>query len=200
MTESPNTESSEAGRAERGARNRRRKGLVIVNTGNGKGKSTAAFGLGLRASGNRMKVLCLQFIKGAWKTGETEAIKQLAPYFELVKTGRGFTIERLRDQRISDEEHRAAAQEGLVWVRERMLSGEYQMIILDEILGSVKAGLVTLDQLMDLVAAKPPDLHLVLTGRNAPPELIEVADLVTEMNPIKHPHQAGIMAQRGVEF
>src|SRR5437867_40424 len=98
----------------RGAKGRRRKGLVIVNTGNG------------------MRVLCLQFIKGAWKTGETEAVKKLAPNFELVKTGRGFTIERLRDHRISDEEHRAAAQEGIVWVRERMLSGDYQVVILDE--------------------------------------------------------------------
>jgi cob(I)alamin adenosyltransferase len=194
------TESASPPRAERGARNRRRKGLVIINTGNGKGKTTAAFGLGLRAAGNRMKVLCLQFIKGAWKTGETEAVKLLAPNFELVKTGRGWTIERLRDQRITDEEHKAAAQEGLVWVRERILSGEYQVVILDEILGSIKAGLVTLDQVLELVSIKPPDLHLVLTGRNAPPELIEVADLVTEMQPIKHPHQAGIMAQRGIEF
>jgi len=184
----------------RGAKGRRCKGLVIINTGNGKGKTTAAMGLGMRAAGNRMKVLCLQFIKGAWKTGETESAQKLAPYFELVKTGRGFTIERLRNRRITDEEHRAAAQEGLSWVRGRILSGEYQVVILDEILGSIKAGLVTLEQVLELVAAKPPDLHLVLTGRGAPPELIEVADLVTEMRPIKHPYEAGIMAQRGVEF
>jgi cob(I)alamin adenosyltransferase len=184
----------------RGARGRRRKGLVIINTGDGKGKTTAALGLGLRAAGNKMKVLALQFIKGAWKTGETEAVKQLAPYFELVKTGRGFTIERLRDRRVSDEEHRTAAQAAIVWVREKIVSGEYQVIILDEVLGAIKAGLVTLDQVLDLVSAKPPDIHLVLTGRGAPPELIEVADLVTEMRPIKHPYQQGIMAQRGVEF
>jgi cob(I)alamin adenosyltransferase len=187
-------------RGQRGARGRRRKGLVIINTGDGKGKSTAAFGMGLRAAGNKMRVLCLQFIKGAWKTGETEAVKQLSPYFELVKTGRGFTVERLRDRRITDEQHRQAAQEGIAWVRERLTSGEYQVVILDEILGSIKAGLVSLEQVLDLVAAKPPDLHLVLTGRGAPPELIEIADLVTEMRPIKHPYQAGIMAQRGVEF
>jgi cob(I)alamin adenosyltransferase len=184
----------------RGARGRRRKGLVIINTGDGKGKSTAAFGMGMRAAGNKMRVLCLQFIKGAWKTGETEAVKQLAPYFELAKTGRGFTIDRLRDQRITDEEHRQAAQQGIVWVREKLTSGDYQVVILDEILGSIKAGLVTLDQVLELVSAKPADVHLVLTGRGAPPQLIEVADLVTEMRPIKHPYQAGIMAQRGVEF
>src|SRR5215207_9711527 len=133
------TESTSTAGVERGAKNRRRKGLVIINTGNGKGKTTAAFGLGLRASGNRMKVFCLQFIKGAWKTGETEAVKLLAPNFELFKTGRGWTIDRIRDHRISDEEHQAAAQEGLAWARERILSGEYQIVILDEILGSIKA-------------------------------------------------------------
>jgi cob(I)alamin adenosyltransferase len=184
----------------RGARNRRRKGLVIINTGNGKGKTTAAMGLGLRATGNRMRVLVVQFIKGSWKTGEVEAIKRLGPEFELIRMGRGFTIDRLRDQRISDEEHRASAQEALELTRARLTSGEYQVVILDEILGSIKAGLVDLDQVLALVADKPADLHLVLTGRNAPPELIEAADLVTEMRPIKHPYDAGIMAQRGVEF
>jgi cob(I)alamin adenosyltransferase len=186
--------------AGRGAKGRRRKGLGIINTGDGKGKTTAAMGMGMRAAGNRMKVLALQFIKGTWKTGEIEAIKQLAPYFELVRMGRGFTIERLRDERISDEEHRRAAQEALAWVRERLTSGEYQVVILDEILGSIKAGLVSLEQVLELVATKPPDLHLVLTGRGASPELVEVAALVTEMRPIKHPYEAGIMAQRGVEF
>ena len=185
---------------QRGARGRRRKGLVIVNTGNGKGKTTAAMGMGMRAAGNRMRVLAVQFIKGSWKTGEAEAIKHLAPHFELLRMGRGFTIERLRDRRVSDQEHEQAAQEALAQARERMTSGQYQVIILDEILGSIKAGLVTLDQVLELVAAKPPELHLVLTGRGAPPELIEVADLVTEMRPIKHPYEKGIMAQRGVEF
>ena len=184
----------------RGAKGRRRKGLVIINTGNGKGKTTAAMGMGLRAAGNRLRVLALQFIKGTWKTGEVEAVKQLAPYFELVQMGRGFTIERLRDRRISDEEHRRAAQEAFAWVSERIASGEYQVVILDEILGSIRAGLVSLEQVLELVASKPPDMHLVLTGRGAPQELIDVADLVTEMQPIKHPYQEGIMAQRGVEF
>lgn len=184
----------------RGAKGRRRKGLVIVNTGDGKGKTTAAMGLALRACGHRMRVLVLQFIKGTWKTGEIAAARQLAPYFELVRMGRGFTIERLRDRRISDEEHRQAAQEALAWVRERMTSGGYQVIVLDEILGSIKAGLVSLEQVLDLVARKPPDLHLVLTGRDAPPEIVAAADLVTEMRKVKHPYDQGIMAQRGVEF
>jgi cob(I)alamin adenosyltransferase len=184
----------------RGAKGRRRKGLVIVNTGDGKGKTTAAMGLGLRAAGNRMRVLVVQFIKGTWKTGEVEAIKRLAPEFELIRMGRGFTIDRLRDERISDDEHRASAQEALALARERIGSGQYQVVILDEILGSIKAGLVDLEQVLALVADKPADLHLVLTGRGAPPELVEVADLVTEMRPVKHPYEAGIMAQRGVEF
>jgi cob(I)alamin adenosyltransferase len=184
----------------RGAKGRRRTGLVIVNTGNGKGKTTAALGLALRAAGHRMRVLIVQFIKGAWKTGESQALPLLAPQVDLYRMGRGFTIDRLRDRRVSDEEHAQAAQEALAFAREQVAAGAYQVVILDEVLGSIKAGLVSLEQVLDVVRAKPESVHLVLTGRNAPSELIEVADLVTEMQPIKHPYQQGIMAQRGIEF
>ena len=176
------------------------RGLVIVNTGNGKGKTTAALGLTLRAAGNDLKVLVIQFIKGRWKTGESKSIQALAPNVQLVRMGMGFTIERLRDKRIPMEEHEEAAHQAFARAREVVLADEYDMVVLDEILGSIKAGLVDLQQVLDLVAAKPSDLHLVLTGRGAPQELIDVADLVTEMRPIKHPHEQGIMAQRGVEF
>ena len=179
---------------------KRRKGLVIVFTGNGKGKTTAAMGLALRAAGNRMHVRVIQFIKGSWKTGEVEAVKTLAPFFEIVRAGLGFTIERLRDARIPMEEHVAAAQAGIVEAREAITSGAFEVVLLDEILGAINADLVTLDQVLELVAAKPPMLHLILTGRNAPEALIERADLVTEMRLIKHPYQSGIVAQRGVEF
>jgi cob(I)alamin adenosyltransferase len=179
---------------------RQHKGLVIVNTGNGKGKTTASMGLAIRAAGNGMKVLIVQFIKGRWKSGERESLKHI-PGIDVYVMGLGFTIDRLRDARTTDEEHHAAAAEAFALARERLVSGEYAMVVLDEILGSIKAGLVTLEQVMELVAVKPPDAHLVLTGRDAPDALIEVADLVTEMREVKHPYRLqGITAQRGIEF
>lgn len=185
---------------ERTRRDRRRRGLVIVFTGDGKGKTTAAMGMALRATGNRMRVRVIQFIKGTWKTGEFEAVKALAPYFEIVRAGRGFTIERLRDPRIPMEEHRAAAQAGLVQARESLASGALDLLVLDEIFGAVKAELVSTAEVLELIVAKPPPLHLVLTGRDAPREVVEAADLVTEMRLVKHPYERGIPAQRGVEF
>ena len=186
--------------SDRAQREKRRRGLVIVFTGDGKGKTTAAMGLALRAAGNRMRVRVIQFIKGSWKTGEVEAVKQLAPFFEIVRAGRGFTIERLRDERIPMEEHVAAAQAGIVEAREAIGSGSLEVVVLDEILGAIKAELVTLDQVLELVESKPPMLHLVLTGRDAPEALVERADLVTEMRLVKHPFAQGVVAQRGVEF
>ena len=179
---------------------RRRRGLVIVNTGDGKGKTTAAMGLALRAVGNGMRVKVIQFIKGTWKTGEVAAIEPLRPRFEIDRAGRGFTIERLRDPRIPMEEHVAAAQAGLEEAREAIASDDLDMVVLDEILGSITAKLVTLDQVLALIDAKPADLHLVLTGRGAPEEIVARADLVTEMRLVKHPYQQGIAAQRGIEF
>jgi cob(I)alamin adenosyltransferase len=174
------------------------RGLVIINTGNGKGKSTAAFGLAIRAAGNGLRVLVVQFIKGQWKTGEAKALRALG--IEMRTMGRGFTIERLRDPRIDMDEHQNAARIAFLNAREAMLSDQCDMLILDELLGTIRAGLVTLDEVLHLVRDKPATLHLVLTGRGAPPELVEMADLVTEMVPIKHPLQQGIKAQRGIEF
>ena len=182
------------------ASEKKRKGLVIVFTGNGKGKTTAAMGLALRAAGNKMQVRIIQFIKGVWKTGEVEALKALAPMIQIERAGRGFTIERLRDPRIPMDEHRAAAQAGIEEAREAIEAEGVSVVILDEILGTITAGLVSLDQVLGLIDAKPPMLHLVLTGRGAPPEIVERADLVTEMRLVKHPYEAGIVAQRGVEF
>lgn len=177
------------------------RGLVIVFTGNGKGKTTAALGMGLRSVGHHLPVLCIQFIKGSWRTGEAEAIARLAPDIEIESMGLGFTFAGARGASgASDEEHVAAAQAGLARAREAMASGRYRMIILDEILGAIKAGLVPLRDVLDLIAAKPERMHLVLTGRDAPPEIVDAADLVTEMRLIKHPFERGIPAQRGVEF
>ena len=176
-----------------------RHGLTLVYTGNGKGKTTAAVGLTVRAAGNRMRVFFLQFIKGQWKSGEREVLRGL-PGVDLEVTGRGFTIERLRNPRIPLEDHAAAAAHGWQVARTIVGEGEYDVVVLDEILGAVKAGLVPLDELLALVRSKPSELHLVLTGRNAPAELIDLADLVSEIQPIKHPLQNGIKAQWGIEF
>jgi cob(I)alamin adenosyltransferase len=176
------------------------RGLVILNTGNGKGKTTAALGLALRAAGNDLRVYIIQFIKGRWKTGESKTLALLAPNVEVVRMGTGFTIERLRDPRIEMSEHEEAAARAFERAQEVVSSGTYDMVILDEILGSIKANLVTLEDVLALIESKPPRLHLVLTGRGAPPEIVAAADLVTEMTPIKHPLEQGIKAQRGIEF
>jgi cob(I)alamin adenosyltransferase len=175
------------------------RGLVIVNTGNGKGKTTAALGLAMRAAGNNLRVYIIQFIKGRWKTGESKML-DLLPNVEVVRMGTGFTIERLRDPRIAMSKHEEAAARAFERAQEVVTSGNYDMVILDEILGSIKANLVTLDQVLDLIKAKPPQLHLVLTGRGVPPEIVDAADLVSEINPVKHPYEQGISAQRGIEF
>ncbi len=183
----------------REARSRRR-GLLLVFTGNGKGKSTAAFGLALRASGNRMPVKVVQFIKGAWRTGEREAIRARVPEIEVEVGGRGFTIERLRNPRIEMSEHHLAARAAFEAATEAVASGRYRMVVLDEVLGSIRAGLVGEDEVLALAASRPRDLHLVLTGRGASEAIVEAADLVTEMREVKHHHRAGVPAQRGIEF
>ena len=181
------------------AERRKRQGLTIVYTGNGKGKTTASIGLVVRAAGNRMRVFFLQFIKGQWKSGEREILRAL-PGVDLEVSGRGFTIEGLRDPRIPMDDHAAAAAAGWRRAQEIVQSDTYDLVVLDEILGAVHANLVPLAEVLELVRAKPAHLHLVLTGRNAPAELIDAADLVSEVMPIKHPFERGIKAQRGIEF
>lgn len=171
------------------------KGLVIVYTGHGKGKTTASLGLAMRAIGQGFKVVMIQFIKGTWKYGELETAKRLAPELEILPMGRGFTWE----EKPAGEDQRAA-QEALAKAKGMIGSGRYQMVILDEINNALDLGLLTLEQVLELIRKKPPELHLVLTGRNAHPEVIELADLVTEMREIKHPFQKGILAVRGIEF
>lgn len=178
----------------------RRRGLLLVFTGNGKGKSTAAFGLALRAAGNNLPVKVVQFIKGSWKTGEREAIRRHLPGIEVAVGGRGFTIERLRNRDIAMSEHQFAARTALEVAREAVTSGTYKVVVLDEILGSIRAGLVTEEEVLDLAQSRARDLHLVLTGRGATEAIVEAADLVTEMREVKHHHKAGIPAQRGIEF
>ncbi|MGB9802844.1 cob(I)yrinic acid a,c-diamide adenosyltransferase [Desulfofundulus sp.] len=173
------------------------KGLILVFTGNGKGKTTAALGMGLRAWGQGLRVLVLQFIKGGWKYGELNAPDRLGPRFEIRQLGEGFT--RVVEGK-SLEEHRAAARAALNEAEKELAAGNFDLIILDEILYALKFNLIGLDEILALLDKKPPGLHMVLTGRDAPPEIVDRADLVTEMREIKHHYQKGIKAQRGIEF
>ena len=174
------------------------KGLILINTGNGKGKTTAAIGLAVRAWGQGLRVLILQFIKGGWKYGELKALQKFSPQMEIRQLGEGFT-QRGGDQ-AKRERDCAAAAAALQTARQEMHSRNWDMIILDEINYAVKFGLVEEEQVLSLLEQKPASLHLVLTGREARPAIIAQADLVTEMTEIKHPYAAGIKAQAGIEF
>lgn len=173
------------------------RGLVIVHTGNGKGKTTAALGLAIRAWGQGLKVLILQLIKGSWKYGELKALEAFAPNLRIAAMGEGFTQGAEGDEA---HKHRAAAQETLRLAEAEMDAGSWDMIILDEINYAVKFDLISERQVMALIARKPPQTHLVLTGRDAREDIIARADLVTEMKEIKHPYRQGIKAQKGIEF
>lgn len=175
-----------------------KKGLLIVHTGNGKGKTTASLGMGMRAWGQGLRVLVIQFIKGNWKYGELKAAEQLGPRFVMQQMGEGFVNHAQAGSK--EELHRQAAQVALNTAKTAILSNEWDLIILDEINYAVKFGLVSVDDVLKLIALKSQPLHLVLTGRDAREEVIEQANLVTEMREIKHPHQQGIPAQPGIEF
>lgn len=174
-----------------------RHGLIIVHTGDGKGKTTAALGLALRAFGAGLRVLILQFIKGKKDSGELKALEVLKNFsstIEIRQCGLGFiTKENFAEQKKS-------ARSAIELAQKEILSGDWDLIILDEINYAVKFGLLDAPEILSLIEIRPPELHLVFTGRDALPELIEVADLVTEMKLIKHPFQKGIVAQSGIEF
>jgi len=174
------------------------KGLVIVYTGDGKGKTTAALGLCIRAVGYDEKICIVQFIKGSWKYGELEGIKKLASNVELYQKGLGFV--GIIDDKLDKSEHIKAAKEALEFAREKILSGKYDIVILDEINVAIHLDLIGVEDVLKVIDEKPELLDLVLTGRNAKKEIIERADLVTEMREIKHPFQKGIMAQKGIDF
>lgn len=175
------------------------KGLTMIHTGDGKGKTTAALGLALRAYGAGLNVLILQFIKGRQDSGELAALEVLSKIpaenkIEIRQCGLGF----IDKNKIA--EHKSAAENALELARTEILSAKWDLIILDEILYAVKFQLIDAEKVLALIKIKPPQLHLVLTGRDAPKILIDAADLVTEMKLIKHPFQRGIKAQRGIEF
>lgn len=180
-----------------------RRGLVIVYTGDGKGKTTAALGCALRALGQGWRVLVLQFFKGDWPMpfGEMEMGKRLTPQLEIRHVGKGFV--KYMGDRKPFEEHLQAARDALQQARDAITSGAYDLIVLDEIIYAIdyaQVRLVGLDDVLGLIEAKPPHVHLILTGRNAPQAVIDRADLVTEMREIKHPYQQGLPAQVGIDY
>jgi cob(I)alamin adenosyltransferase len=171
------------------------RGLLIVHTGSGKGKSTAAFGMALRAIGHGMKLGVVQFVKGAWNTGERTVLERFPDRVVIKALGEGFTwntADRARDISAA----RAAFEEA-----KRMIADpSFGMVILDELNIVLRYDYLPLDEVLAVLRAKPRDLHVVVTGRNAKPELIELADLVTEMTMVKHPFKSGVKAQKGIEF
>jgi cob(I)alamin adenosyltransferase len=176
------------------------KGLLIVHTGKGKGKSTAAFGLVLRALGHGMRVGIVQFVKGKWETGERRVLERFPEQVDIRTMGEGFTWEtqdRARDIRAA---HAAWDVAQAMIEACRGEAPRYDLVILDELNIVLRYDYLPIAEIVGVLAKKPERLHVVVTGRNAKAELIEIADLVTEMTLVKHPFQAGVKAQKGIEF
>jgi len=171
-----------------------RHGLLLVYTGHGKGKTTAALGLVFRAMGRGLRVAVVQFIKGKWKTGE-RTFAETIPDLTFLVMGRGFTWE-------SDDlsRDRAAARAAWASVCELISGDQHALIVLDELTYAIHYGFLSIDEVVTALRDRPPHLHVCITGRNAPDELIALADLVTEMKVVKHPFEQGIPAQQGIDF
>jgi cob(I)alamin adenosyltransferase len=174
------------------------KGLLVVYTGDGKGKTTAALGMCVRAVGYNWQVCVIQFVKGSWKYGELKGMKRLEPNVELHTVGEGFV--GIVDDTKEFSEHQKAAEVGMKFALEKITSAKYQLIILDELSVALGLGLVNQSQVESLLQSRSEQQHLVITGRGAPQWLIDRADLVTEMTEIKHPYRLGILAQKGIDW
>ena len=171
------------------------RGLIIVHTGKGKGKSTAAMGLAMRCIGHGLKVGIVQFVKGVWQTGERAVLDDYPNLVTIKAMGEGFTWDTQDRQR-----DLAAARSAWAMVKQMMAEEAYHMVIADELNIVLRYNYLPIDEIIETLKAKRADLHVVVTGRNAKPELIEIADLVTEMSQIKHPFRSGVKAQIGIEF
>jgi cob(I)alamin adenosyltransferase len=170
------------------------KGLTIIFTGNGKGKTTAALGQVLRAAGHGQKTCIIQFIKGKWPTGEAQAFDKFTGLSEFHTMGSGFTWE------CSEQTTIDAADKAWSLAKEKVMSGNYDLVVLDELTYLVTYKLVAESDVLELIKKRPKKVNLVITGRNASPGLLEVADLVTEMRLLKHPYKKGIKARAGIEY
>lgn len=181
------------------------KGLVLINTGTGKGKTTAALGTAIRAWGDGQKVLILQFIKGSWKYGELKAIETLGKAegrIEIRPMGDGFVFHNKKDPENEERltEKKELARRAWDMVRKEVMSGAWDLIVLDEINYAIHFGMLETEEVAGLIRERPPRLNMILTGRYAPKELIDLADTVTEMTLVKHAFQKGIRARKGIEF
>lgn len=171
------------------------KGLLIVHTGTGKGKSTAAFGMAMRAVAHGMKVGIVQFIKGPWHSGERDILAKFPDQVEILAIGEGFTWE-------TQDRERDIAVTRSSWDKAKAMIADpaIRMVVLDELNIALRYDYLPLDEVLAVIAARPADKHVIVTGRNAKPEMVEAADLVTEMTLVKHPFRAGVKAQAGIEF
>lgn len=185
----------QAARAKMLATRTEERGLLIVHTGAGKGKSTAAFGMVLRCIGHGMRVGIVQFVKGAWATGERDVLARFPELVTCRAMGEGFTWDT-QDR----ERDIAAARTAWAAAQDMIADPGYAMVVLDELNIVLRYDYLPLDAVLAVLQAKPRDLHIVVTGRNAKPELIDLADLVTEMTLVKHPFRSGVKAQKGIEF
>lgn len=201
MTDDVNERANEKARIRKESRDKMmagktiEKGLIIVHTGTGKGKSTAAFGMVLRAVGHGMRVGIVQFIKGKWDTGERTVLEKFPDQVTIRAMGEGFTWD-------TQDRARDIASAEAAWAEAKRLIADasYRTIVLDELNIALRYDYLDIKDVLATLAAKPADTHVIITGRNAKPELIEAADLVTEMTLVKHPFRAGVKAQAGIEF
>lgn len=173
-------------------------GLVHIYTGNGKGKTTASLGLGIRAYGAGLRVLMVQFLKGS-ETGELKVIERLGPEFKIIRQDKikGFIWNMNEEEK---KELKSAVKSIFNTALEASASGEWDMLIMDEMMGALSNGLISLDEVINLIKNRSEGLEVIMTGRNAPKELIELADYVSEIRPVKHPFDRGIPARKGIEY
>jgi len=174
-----------------------RRGLIIVNTGPGKGKTTAAMGTGLRAVGQGMRVLMLQFLKGSWHYGELDAVQAFGDMFVMRQMGRGFV--KVGTEKPDPEDVRMV-EEAWAEAEKAVQSGEWDLVILDEINYAISYGMLDAGKVAESLRKKPEMVHVILTGRNAHSTIVELADTVTEMRQVKHAYEKGVLAQKGIEY
>ena len=174
-----------------------RRGLIMVNTGPGKGKTTAAMGTALRAVGQGMRVLMLQFLKGSWHYGELDAVQAFGDKFIMKQMGRGFV--KVGTEKPDPEDVRMV-EEAWKEAEKAILSGEWDLVVLDEINYAISYGMLDPAKVVESLKQRPGMVHVILTGRNAHPTIVDLADTVTEMRQVKHAYEKGVMAQRGIEY
>ena len=174
-----------------------RRGLIIVNTGPGKGKTTAAMGTALRAVGQGMRVLMLQFLKGSWHYGELDAVKAFGDKFIMKQMGRGFV--KVGAEKPDPEDVRMV-EDAWTEAAHAIQSGEWDLVVLDEINYAITYGMLDPAKVVATLTSKPEQVHVILTGRNAHSAVVDIADTVTEMRQVKHAYEKGVMAQRGIEY